>query len=273
MASKLIGCVIAGILALTLIVGPNIQVQAWGVTTHPWIVEKSIANLPAGPWQNAFEFYIDKVKLGASIPDVWMDWYNHWYNPITQEGGAPDAIEHWYGNMRGNFSMNALEDGMFAAGVMIHYYSDINMPAHTGDGWPGHITVETDINNHLEIFEISVGAPKVNSDPRQEAIKAATFAQPFYDECIAAYPTAIAPLPSPLDADPNFRDMITTQLERAIVGVSSLWLTATQGLGAPLIPIDSSVRFIIIVSVLLIIASLSLWYYMYRRQHSKIKWY
>lgn len=202
-----------------------------------WLVDQGTESLPAGAWKTAFEFFASDVKSGSTTPDqAWQDWDNHVYYPATNTGSAPLAVERWYSFVRNNFSIGAWEEGMFAAGVMAHYYADINMPIHTGDTWPGHSVIEADINNHLGIFSLSIAAAQLVSNPRQATVDAAVVAHAFYDDCRTLYPSEVQPVPSPLDANATFSDNIEAQLEGAVFGLRNLWWTAFQGLEAPSIP-------------------------------------
>jgi hypothetical protein len=202
-----------------------------------WLVDQGTANLPAGPWKTAFEFFASDVKSGSTTPDqAWQDWDNHLYYPATNTGSAPLAVERWYGFVRNNFSIGAWEEGMFAAGVLSHYYADINIPIHTGDNWPGHSVLEADINNHLAAFNLSIAAAQLVANPRQATIDAAVAAHSFYDDCYTLYPNEIQPVPNPLETNATFHDLIETQLEHAVLGLRNLWWTAIQGLEAPYIP-------------------------------------
>jgi len=231
--------VLVAALSFGLLIGaPAVpRVRAWGLATHMWMVDQAIAAMPDGPWKDAFEFFSAEVKSGAVTPDmVWQDWDNHLYYPETGEKTAHLAVERWFGYMRGNLSIGAWEEGMFAAGVLSHYFSDPNIPVHTDSYWPGHSALEADINVHLSTFTLDVGSPELVDDPRQLLIDYATYAHQFFDDCHTLYPTGDIPDPSPLDANATFYDIIETQLERAVFGFRNLWYTAVQGLEAPKLP-------------------------------------
>ncbi len=211
--------------------------QAWGLATHMWLTDQSIDALPSSDWKDAFEYFASDIKSGAITPDtVWQDWDNHLYYPHTAQHSAHIATERWFGFMVNNLTMGNWKDGMFAAGVMSHYFGDPNIPIHTDSNWPGHSVLEGDINSHLATFSISVPAPQIISDPRQAVIDAAVVSHDNYTDCVTLYPNGIQPSPSPLDSNSTFHGMIETQLERAVTGIRDLWYTAIQGLEAPEIP-------------------------------------
>ncbi|MFW9832352.1 MAG: zinc dependent phospholipase C family protein, partial [Candidatus Thorarchaeota archaeon] len=212
--------------------------QAWGLATHMWISDFVIDNMPSGDWKDAFEFFASDVKSGAITPDVvWQDWPNHLYYPETGQYTAHIAVERWFGFIVNNFSIGAWKEGMFAAGVMLHYFADVNMPLHTDTTWPGHSACEGDINDHLDLFSSPVfGSYTIISDPRQLTIDAATLAHTYYGDCVALYPTGVIPSPSPLTTNTTYRNIIQGQLEQALTDIRSLWYTAIQGLNAPNIP-------------------------------------
>lgn len=227
------------VLACSLVVGlPQLSTtQAWGLATHMWMVEYAIDAMPTGDWKDAFEFFEAQIKAGSITPDVvWQDWDNHLYYPHTEERSAHIAVDRWYGYLRQNLSVGAWDKGMFAAGVMSHYFTDPNIPVHTDDNWAGHAALETDINYHLATFSPTIGELALVGDPSQYLIDYATIAHDYYDECRALYPTGTIPSPSPLDNDPTFHSIIENQTSRAITGLRNLWYSAIQGLDPPNIP-------------------------------------
>ncbi len=221
-----------------ILITPNIPTsRAWGLATHMWITDIAIDNLPSGDWKDAFEFFASELKSGAITPDVvWQDWDNHLYYPVTDEYTAHIATERWFGYMVNNFSMGNWQEGMFAGGVMSHYFADPHIPVHTDVNWPGHGVLETDINNNLDLFSVSIPVPQIITDPRQAVVDAAVLSHEYYDDCHALYPDENMPSPSPLTSNGTFHDIIELQLEQAITGIRDLWYSAIQGLEAPNIP-------------------------------------
>lgn len=223
----------------TLVVGlPQISpTQAWGLATHMWMVEYAIDAMPTDEWKDSFEFFEAQIKAGSITPDVvWQDWDNHLYYPHTGEHSAPAAVSRWFGYLRGNLSIGAWDEAMFAAGVMSHYFTDPNIPVHTDENWSGHGALEDDINYHLATFTPTIADLLIVDNASQYLIDLATISHDYYDECRALYPTGTIPSPSPLDDNPTFHNIIEDQLSRAITGLRNLWYTATQGLDPPTIP-------------------------------------
>ncbi len=213
------------------------QVRAWGLATHMWMVDHAINAMPEGPWKVAFEFFASDVKSGSITPDVvWQDWDNHLYYPETGEYTAHLAVGRYFDYVRDNFTIGSWEEGMLAAGILSHYFSDPNIPVHTDILWDGHEVLETDINNHLDTFNPIIGSPEMVANASQLLIDAATIAHQFYDDCVALYPTGVQPIPNPLETNATFHGMIETQLERAIFGIRNLWYTAIAGLEPPDLP-------------------------------------
>ncbi|MFX1564041.1 MAG: zinc dependent phospholipase C family protein [Promethearchaeota archaeon] len=214
------------------------RTQAWGLSTHMWMVNQAIAEMPTGDWKTAFEFFSSYIKSGSTTPDqAWQDWDNHLYYPDQPSlHTAHLAVEEWYGYVLNNFTIGEWKKGMFAAGVLAHYFSDPNIPIHTDETWSGHGTLEDDINQHLGTFSFTIAAPQQVADPKQYLIENAIYAHQYYDDCVTLYPNSNMPSPSPLDSNSTFHDMIETQLERAVTGFRNLWYSAIQGLEAPIIP-------------------------------------
>ncbi|MFX1563806.1 MAG: zinc dependent phospholipase C family protein [Promethearchaeota archaeon] len=232
-----------------VLIAPSIpKTKAWGLATHMWMVDEAIAEMPAGDWKTAFEFFSAEVKSGSTTPDqAWQDWDNHLYYPDEPDKyTAHLAVEEWYGYVRNNFTIGEWTKGMFAAGVLSHYFSDPNIPVHTDDNWSGHGAVETDINQHLGTFSLTIAAPQLVADPKQYLIDHAIIAHQYYDDCFTLYPTGTIPSPSPLDDNSTDHDIIEDQLERAVNGFRNLWYTAIQGLEAPNIPAETEAYTVLI---------------------------
>lgn len=237
------------IIGVGLLIGaPNIpSTPGWGLATHMWLVDHAIDEMPSGDWKDAFEFFASDVKSGSITPDtVWQDWENHLYYPLTGYYNAHNATARWLGYMINNLSIGNWKEGMFAAGVLSHYFSDPNIPVHTDSDWPGHGVCEGDINYHLAAFSLTVPSPQLVSDAQQFVIDQATLAHAYYDYCRDLYPNEIQPSPSPLDTNVTYFGIIETQLERAVTGIRDLWYTAIQGLEAPDIP-SGAVTFTILI--------------------------
>ena len=71
---------------------------------------------------------------GAKAPDDdFKDFKNHVLHVRENFwGGAVASTEHWYGQFIDHLRSSEWKDAAYAAGVLSHYYSDPQMPFHTG---------------------------------------------------------------------------------------------------------------------------------------------
>ncbi len=212
------------------------KAQAWGLPVHMYFVEKATANLPDTNWKNAFLWYMSELKTGSTTPDqVYQDWANHlYYIPHTDNSTTADiAVNRWYNYVVNNFTQGNWKEGFFAAGVMSHYFTDINIPVHTGPYWDGHPAYEKDINNHLSEFEVTLEAPSLVTNITEFVIEHATMAHQYYDIIHEAYPNGDSAV---LNTNSTIWNITETQMSRAINGLTSLWYTIIHNITAPELP-------------------------------------
>ncbi|MHA1882751.1 MAG: zinc dependent phospholipase C family protein [Candidatus Thorarchaeota archaeon] len=164
-------------------------VDAWGLTTHQFIVSTARDAISNSSWLEVFEYYTPELLAGSTTPDqVFQDWPNHLYYPETGEHTAPEAAKRWYDFARINFSCGNWEAGFFATGVMSHYFTDPHIPVHTGSNWPGHSAYETEINANLGGLTLTTPTEDYIANVSQAVIDAATYSHQYYDTVVAAYP-------------------------------------------------------------------------------------
>ncbi|MCK5240437.1 MAG: hypothetical protein KAR33_12850, partial [Candidatus Thorarchaeota archaeon] len=90
-------------LAITL---PMAQpAEAWGLTTHMFIVSEASDAVSDTGWSEAFAYYMPELMAGSTTPDqAWQDWDNHLYYPDIGEYNAPWAAQMWYDYAKANFT-------------------------------------------------------------------------------------------------------------------------------------------------------------------------
>ncbi|MHA2026978.1 MAG: zinc dependent phospholipase C family protein, partial [Candidatus Thorarchaeota archaeon] len=129
-------------------------VEAWGLSTHQFIVSEAYSSVSNASWAEAFQYYSPELLSGSTAPDsAWQDWDNHLYYPETGEHGAPAAAQRWYDFAVANFTAETWEDGFFALGVASHYMVDPAICVHTDQAgspeaptfFEGHSAYEGDI--------------------------------------------------------------------------------------------------------------------------------
>ena len=220
---------------------PKIQTDAWGLIVHQFIADEATKQLPT-EWQTVFDALIAKYKSGSIYPDSLhpQDTHNHLYYPDNPSGtDAPDAIQTWFNYFTNNLSKNNYADAIFAAGVMSHYFADINQPLHTGAYWDGHPAYESDLNRRLS--EMTIGTITINNsitDVKQFAIDAAVHAHQYYDAIRAAYPDST--LNDEVVNNATIKSITEEQLTRAISGLASLLLLGIKGVSAPTVKITTT---------------------------------
>ncbi|MEM4727852.1 MAG: zinc dependent phospholipase C family protein [Candidatus Bathyarchaeia archaeon] len=145
--------------------GPSLwpSVYAWGGDTHVWILIRSCGFLPQ-PWSDVWLEYYDALRLGALAPDqVFRDFYNHVYHPDSGYGGAPWAVERWFGYVVGNLSSGDYGAAVFSAGVLSHYVADVANPLHTGSSGAEeaiHSNYESEVSRRLLRLDIGAVEPR-----------------------------------------------------------------------------------------------------------------
>ncbi len=204
--------------------------EAWGLQTHMFIANKAVESISDQGWKDVFEYYLPELLAGSTTPDqAWQDWDNHLYYPETGEHNAPAAASQWFDYARANFTASEWEKGFFAAGVMLHYFTDPCIPLHTGPGHPGHAGYEADINSNLSIIELTTPTETLISNVSQEVVSAATRSHAYYDLIVAAYPDNETRALDRADVMSATKEA----LSRAVNGTLSLFYTLTNGLTAP----------------------------------------
>ncbi len=224
------------------------QVDAWGLATHMFIVDKATEHLSNETWAEAFNYYSPELLGGSTTPDqAWQDWDNHLYYPETGEHNAPSAASRWYNYARNNFTaaaaaegpeaMNYWEVGFFSAGVMSHYASDPCIPVHTDDiedeipelAWPGHSAYEGEINSELNTFTLSTPSETIISNVSDLVVSNAVYSHQYFDLIADAYPTGTSTALS----NASVRTATENCLSLAIDSILSLFYTLTIGIDAP----------------------------------------
>ncbi len=209
--------------ALTQVTTP---VNAWGLATHMYIPSEAIDAISNSTWKQVFEYYRPEILAGATTPDqAWQDWDNHLYYPQTGEHNAPTAAQRWFNNTRDNFTAGNWEDGFFALGVTVHYFSDPNIPIHTNETWTGHSAYEGDINANLASLTIGTLVETTVTNVSQMVVDAAIYSHQFYDTVVDAYPSISS---EAIMTNATIKAFTESCLTNAINGTLSLFYTVAQ---------------------------------------------
>lgn len=169
-----------------------VQIYTWDWDTHEWLVDKALKYVPSD-WKTLFTSYKQEIINGSTAPDrIFHDYENHVYHPDTGWGGAPAIATKWYRWFVGNLTNENYEKAFFAAGVLLHYVSDVCNPLHTDTSTEEstmHSDYENDVGTHL--FEISISVEKLDnvySGNVSDYVKSlASISNSYYDSLVSSY--------------------------------------------------------------------------------------
>ncbi|MHA2079403.1 MAG: zinc dependent phospholipase C family protein, partial [Candidatus Thorarchaeota archaeon] len=214
-------------------------VEAWGLTTHQYIVSESYSSVTNTSWATAFQYYSPELLSGSTAPDsAWQDWDNHLYYPETGEYYAPDAAQKWYDFAVDNFTLENWEDGFFALGVASHYMVDPAICVHTDQAgspeaptfFEGHSAYEGDINANLGTLVLDTPGEFVISNVSQRVVDHAEFSHQFLDYVLDEYVTTET---EAIATNATIKAFTEDCLSFAMNSTLSLFYSATIGLNAP----------------------------------------
>lgn len=106
-------------------------------STHHYIAFDALNRLQSehkDAWRDLILVHHDDLLRGAKAPDAkFKDFKNHVLHVEEGEwGGARDAAMEWYSNAVNALREKRWADGIYALGVLSHYYADPIQPFHTG---------------------------------------------------------------------------------------------------------------------------------------------
>ena len=106
-------------------------------STHHYIAFEALNHLSGehkDAWRDLVLVHHDALLRGAKAPDAeFKDFKNHVLHVGEGEwGGARDAAMEWYANAVNALRAKRWDDGIYALGVLSHYYADPIQPFHTG---------------------------------------------------------------------------------------------------------------------------------------------
>jgi hypothetical protein len=105
-------------------------------TTHHRLAVDALRHLrcaEAERWSDLILQHHGEYLAGSTAPDErFQDFANHVVHVAEGYwGGAPQEARRWYGRLVDAFRRREWAEGVFAAGVLSHYFSDPFMPLHT----------------------------------------------------------------------------------------------------------------------------------------------
>jgi hypothetical protein len=174
---------------------------------------------------------------GAKAPDDdFKDFKNHVLHVKENFwGGAVSSAEHWYGQFIDHLRSAEWKDAAYAAGVLSHYYSDPQMPFHTGQTEAEgavHRAAEWSVTKSYEklrtLLEQELGGyPRVSMSAAEnwleEMVKSgAVMANQYYDLLIDHYNLAVGVKDPPAGLDRVAQEAVARCLGHATIGFARI---------------------------------------------------
>ena len=209
-------------------------------STHHKLALDALGHLQcdeAAQWTDLILSQYAAYLEGAKAPDDdFKDFKNHVLH-VNENfwGGAVSATEHWYGQFIDHLRGAEWKDAAYAAGVLSHYYSDPQMPFHTGQTESEgavHRAAEWSVTKSYEklrtLLEQELGGyPRVNMSPAndwlEDMVKAgAVMANQYYDLLIDHYDLAVGVKDPPAGLDRVAQEAVARCLGHATIGFARI---------------------------------------------------
>lgn len=200
--------------------------------THHKLALDAVRFLTVGDaegWQRLVLKHAETYMVGAKAPDTeFKDFKNHVLHPRDNYwGGAPDAVEQWYGNLVAALKAESWEEAVRAAGVLSHYLSDPLHPFHTAQSEAEnaiHAAFEWSVNRAYDQLwreepgdnggaAIAVGQGE--GWLRELVVRGAEKANVHYEKLIAHYSIEAGVVDPPSGLDPVARRTVSELLHTA----------------------------------------------------------
>ncbi len=195
-------------------------------------LEENIANL--------FLKYYERLLEGSTAPDEFFkDYKNHVLYMPEKWGGAPKAVYDWFNKTVSALKNKKWEKAVYAAGVMSHYFADINHPLHTGqteeEGLIHSFTEWGAAEIYLDLRkDMVINPPEQINKIKDFVIKAANEANNSYVFVIENYDLEQG---QKCNWGKGYNDVLKTKISQriasAIQGTASLYLKAIAEAGNP----------------------------------------
>lgn len=185
-------------------------------------------------WRRLFLKHHVPFLQGAKEPDVkFKDFQNHVVH-VEQNywGGAAKSAELWYGRAVQQLRRGDWVNGIYAVGILSHYYTDPIQPFHTGQSVAEqniHRAAEWSITkSYADIWAIAEGEcgfPDVTIPDSSQWLTdmvhaGADIAHVYYDELIAHYDFKAGAKNPPKGWDDHSRRVLAKLIAYAVVGFS-----------------------------------------------------
>lgn len=198
-------------------------------SVHHRVVMEALRYLE-GNWADLFLKEYKNLLEGSKAPDKrFKDFRNHVCHMPNGWGGAKNAVKEWYGKYVEALRARNWKDAAYNAGVMSHYYADVNHPFHTGQtSDEGKVHSYTEFGAaeiYMELRELMTIDNPVKVDNIEDFVfKAAKEAYNMYEDLLVGFDVEAG------DAfkwgkgyTPELKKKIAPQIARAIWGTASLF--------------------------------------------------
>ncbi len=186
-------------------------------------------------WRDLILKHHDAYLLGAKAPDTrFKDFRNHVLH-VSQNhwGGAMKTARLWYHRALETLKNESWINGIYAAGVLSHYYTDPIQPFHTGQSKAEnniHRAAEWSITKSYDALYQAAeenGLPQVafseGEDWVEDMVKrGAEFGHPHYQTLIDHYDFDKGRKDPPAGLDQTSQEILTELLGYAVVGWSGI---------------------------------------------------
>lgn len=228
----------------------NLIFAAKARSTHHMLAIDALRHLRgagADKWRDLFLAYHANYLQGAKAPDdEFKDFKNHVLHVSDNFwGGAVNAAKNWYGHLLCELRAKDWPEAAYCAGVLSHYYTDPQMPFHTGQSEAEgavHRAAEWSITKSYEqlrdiLLERLGGWPQVELPDGEQWLRnaihgGAKLAHPHYDFLIDHYDLDRGVKNPPLGLDEPSREILAQLLGHAAVGFARILERAIAESGA-----------------------------------------
>jgi hypothetical protein len=218
----------------------NVIFASHARSTHHKLALDALRHLQgneAGQWTDLIISEHAAYLEGAKAPDDdFKDFKNHVLHVKENFwGGAVSSAEHWYGQFIDHLRSAEWKDAAYAAGVLSHYYSDPQMPFHTGQTEAEgavHRAAELSVTKSYEklrtLLEQELGGyPRVHMSAAEnwleEMVKSgAVMANQYYDLLIDHYNLAAGVKDPPAGLDRVAQEAVARCLGHATIGFARI---------------------------------------------------
>lgn len=218
----------------------NVIFASHARSTHHKLALDALRHLQgneAAQWTDLIISHHGAYLEGAKAPDDdFKDFKNHVLHVKENFwGGAVSAAEHWYGQFIDHLRSAEWKEAAYAAGVLSHYYSDPQMPFHTGQTESEgavHRAAEWSVTKSYEklrtLLEQELGGyPRVAVSPAdnwlEEMVKSgAVMANQYYDLLIDHYNLEVGVKDPPAGLDRVAQEAVARCLGHATIGFARI---------------------------------------------------